>query len=331
MSWANKRVVVTGCAGMIGSALCRRLLSLGASVYGVDDLSRGRSEFIPDGVAFKLWDLREGFPRSAEWFDPDYIFHLAARIGGVGKMHQDQYDSGSNVLIDRHVLDLVVRTRTPFYIQSTACVYPTTIQTKDDSDLLLSEDMAFPAQCESVYGWAKLILELQAQRIQTEYDIPASIGRAFNVVGPNECDCLEHSHVVPALIQKVLQAQDGDEIEVWGSGNQERSFLYVEDAVDGILAIAENITYHPVNIGQPDRYKINDLAQKIIDLSGKNLSISNDTTKPEGVFTRAANTNFISDKCGWYPKTSIEDALDRTYRWWVDTGMNLREKTTSMK
>jgi GDP-D-mannose 3', 5'-epimerase len=320
MFWKNKRVIVTGCAGMIGSEVCTQLIEQGATVYGVDNLSRGRREFVPEKVIFYKRDLRNRF---APWiYNPDLVIHLACKIGGVGKMHNEQYDSGENLLIDRHVFDYVKETGCKLYFMSSACIYNTQNQTIACSDLLLSEDMDLPARPESIYGWAKLMGELQVKALNREFSIPCAIGRAFNAVGKHECDKLENSHVIPALIQKVLlSTKDDSEVVVWGSGNQERSFIHTSDTARAILLLSEKVNNAEVyNIGWEERYRINDIAKVIITLSGKNIGIKNDLSKPEGVFTRAANTEKIQ-KLGWVPKIPLMEILKKTYQWWKEIGM----------
>ena len=331
--WDKSKVLVTGGAGMIGSECARQLLSRGASVTVIDDLSRGRRPFVPQQAQFIQYDLRQGKLRQVirdHWksdYKFDYVIHLAAIIGGVGRMHAHQYESGENLRIDRVVFDYCKETSTPLYYQSTACTYPITCQTEFDSTRLLREDMVWPANPESLYGFAKLIGEEQAIALHREGFTYVWIGRAFNVIGPNEADNLAYSHVVPALCQKILLNES--KLEVWGSGNQERAFLYVTDAVRGILTIMEKGTIgQAYNIGMPERYSISDIAHRLIKVSGKDLTVEFDLTKPEGVFTRAADTTKLQG-LGWEYQVSIDDALEKTYNWWVNTGMDVVYSPTS--
>lgn len=330
MSRRWKKVLITGVAGMIGSALARKLLKQNIEVWGIDDFSRGRPEFIPEGVKFIQQDLKYLPDSSAPLFLPsdlDVIFHLAAVIGGVGRMHSAQYESGVNLLIDRNVFNYALQEKCHIYYQSTACCYPVSTQSRGFSEVLLSENDVMPADPESVYGWAKLIGEKQLTAANREFNLPVSIGRAFNVIGPNEADKLAYSHVVPALIQKILTTEKDGFISVWGSGNQERSFLYVDDAAEGIIAIAKrNQEALPMNIGTTTRQRINDIAKMLIDISGKDLTIENDLSKPEGVFTRGPALTRIMQETGWRPTTGIRESLQKTWDWWNINWDWLQEK-----
>lgn len=312
----SKRVLVTGGAGMIGSNLVWELMKRGYDVDVIDNLSRGRRENVPSDRLY-VHDLSSGtMPRALRQVSYDQVYHLAAVIGGVGKMLNSQVDSLINAAIDRTVLEFCVETNSPLLYCSTACVYRTDRQQEGMSDIWLDEDSALKdgAMPESVYGWCKLIGEISARRAHLEYNLKVSVVRMFNVYGRREFPELAECHVIPALIRKCLLGMSP--LPVWGTGRAERSFLHAEDAARGIMLVAEKtVNGDPVNLGQPSRIKILDLAKLIIAHCGNpSLEVELEPEKPEGCFTRGPKIDRAL-ALGWSPQVSLEAGIKDTVDW----------------
>lgn len=310
------KYLVTGGAGMIGSALSRHLLAQGHEVIIVDDLSRGSTTNVPEGARLHRLDVAtEEFLDLVGSLAPlAGILHLAAVIGGVGRMIESPFDSHVNAVIDAFALRAAVRTGTPLLYCSTACVYPVQHQTHERSGEPLREEMAEDpgANPESLYGWIKLLGEKACAACTQQTGVPTKIVRMFNVYGPGEISARESAHVVPALIMKANTEED---LQVWGDGKQERSFLFTEDAACGILRVFERgEPAQPYNLGQPNRTTIGELAREILALCDPSKKIVFDTTRPTGVFTRMPEIA-RARALGWQPGVSLSEGLRRTVEW----------------
>lgn len=326
----SRKVLVTGGAGMIGSALVKALCDQGDKVIVVDNLSRGRKEFVDPRAKLIVKDiaLDQDWRREINGEKFDQIYHLAAMIGGVGKMINDQIDSLINAVIDRNVFKLAVDQAAPLLYCSTACVYRTDMQTAKHSSIFLNEDSALinGAMPESIYGWCKLLGEIATRRLHVEYGNKVSVVRMFNVYGPREYPDLKACHVIPALIRKVLDGNNP--VPVWGTGNAERSFLHAEDAARGIMMVAEKTEDGtPINLGQPERYKIKELAQMVIALCESEAEIKLEPEKPEGCFTRAPVIERAMN-LGWSPKFDIQEGLKDTISW-IRSHRHMPEQVTA--
>jgi UDP-glucose 4-epimerase len=324
MSWKGKRVTVTGGAGFIGSHLVNRLVQLEANVTVVDDLSRGRIENLEksrNAIRFIRGDLRDSTIAEEVCRDADIVFHLAAIVGGVKKMQTFQTLSSMIPVVDYNVFEACRKRDVKHLLYtSTACVYPVFLQTKEYTHYLLKEEDAlkYGAMPESLYGWCKLLGEITARRYHDEYGIDVSIVRDFNVYGEREDFDLETGHVIPALVRKCVEKHNP--VIVWGSGDQERSFVHVSDVVDGMILASEKIKdATPVNLGTQERIKIKELAKLILKLTGHNTEIIFDPTQPQGVFTRCPDLSRARNLLGWQHTISLEDGLKRTIEWYKQT------------
>lgn len=322
MNWNGKRVLVTGGAGFIGRHLVDRLARAGATVTVADDLSRGKLENlqgVPNEIFYKV-DLSD--PYYADTFpdlmrDAEWVFALAAHLGGVGYMNAQQARVFTpNVLMNTLTLEAARKAGVPHYLyMSTACVYRQDLQV--DADALLSEIAAYPSWPDATYGWTKLLGEIQAYHYARDYGMDIKIPRLFNVYGPYEDFSVDRSHVIPSLMRKA-RAYPGEPFRVWGTGSQTRAFLYVDDAVDGILLMAEKgPSAEPVNIGSDQRVTIRELAQRVVAVSGKDIPIEFDPSMPEGVHGRAADRTLATQLLGWEPKVGLQDGLRLTWDWYV--------------
>ena len=315
----NTRVVVTGGRGFIGTNLVNDLKAKGADVciYDITPDSEYIKGVLDSKSSTKLLssvDLRTSSLLDMISYNPHYIFHLAADVGGIQYLLNNQnkvfYNNAKMIL---NVLDAARQCKDlrGFVFPSSACIYPKAGGRGLD---IFHDKKPNP---HSSYGWSKLYGEMLVKSA----NIPATIVRLFNVYGPYDFSHPD-SHVVPSLITKVLKAKDRDTIEVYGSGRQSRAFVYVDDIVSGLEKAVvyrynnPGIGYMPIfNLGTRIEISIKELIKKIILLSGKKLEIFYDKSKPEGEYHRSAEIINTVQTLNWYPKITFDEGLYRTYEW----------------
>ena len=321
--WNNKRTLVTGGASFIGSHLVDRLVSVGADVRVADDLSSGKLENLDQNINhidFQQGDLRSRTFTREVLKGQQIVFHLAACHGGRGFIDTHPADCASNMVLDGIVFDEALRAGVDkVAFASSACVYPTFHQDKpvDGTTIYLKEEWADPfkkgcALADGEYGWAKLMGEMTLRAYWKQHKLKSVSCRLFTVYGERE----NETHAVIALIAKAFLKMDP--YEIWGDGQQDRNFTYVGDIVDGMMLAAEKIDdASPINIGTAEHIKIIDVAQKVFDKTGfKPASLDFDTSKPVGVYSRAADLTQSRKLLGWEPQTSFEKGLQRTIDWY---------------
>lgn len=324
-NWKEKNVIVTGGASFIGSHLVDKLVSLGANVTVIDNLSSGKLEnlsYSRDKIRFINKDLE--YILKEELFklfiDQQYVFHLAAVHGGRGFITSHPADVCSNLSIDHHVIEACMNSNTENLVfASTACVYPTTLQKDIGSDYKLQESDSDPKDLDSSlsadieYGWGKLMSEIQLNSFKKQYGLKCCPVRFVTAYGPRE----NETHAIIALIYKAVEQMDP--FEVWGNGQQERDFTYVEDIVSGTIKAAETVTDStPINLGTGTKYKIVDVVEmifKILQWHPKNINF--DTTKPVGALSRALDNSRANEMLQWKPEFSLDDGLKKTIAWYV--------------
>lgn len=320
-TWNGTSVLVTGGAGFIGSFLTERLVELGADVVVADDFSRGDLDNIShlaDEIDLVPVDLttREGCLRATEGVED--VFHLAARVGGIHYIQRENVGGLTpSVLMNQHMLEAARSTGVDrFLFASSACIY----RQAHDRLNRFSESQAIPADPHSTYGWAKVLGEIACQAYHEDTDLDTGMVRIFNCYGPRENLDPESSHVIPSLCRKAIEEPDGGSLELFGDGTQERGFIYVTDLVEGMLhAIDRKTDGEPVNLGNGSEVvTMNELAETIISISGKRLSIDHDPTKPTGTDKYAADTTKMRAALDWTPGTSLEEGLRRVYGWAED-------------
>jgi len=316
--WRNKKVLVTGGCGFIGSHLVDRLLTEGAAVEIVDLNSRHYPTRIapqfPAQVEHHKADLRD--PQSCNKIcrGADIVMHLAAKIRGVGynvKHHGEMFFS--NALMNLHMLEAARLAGVDRFLSvSTVGVYPT------DCTVPTPEEDGFKGEPEATgygYGWAKRMAEVQSRCYAQEYGMKIAIVRPYNVYGPRMDFTPETAPVISAQIMKVLSAKDV--LTVWGDGEQTRSFTYVSDEVDGMmLAVEKHPVADPLNLGTSEEVKIKDLIQMIVRISGKKLRIEYDVTKPAGAARRCPDISKPMQLIGYKPKISLAEGLQETMAWY---------------
>jgi nucleoside-diphosphate-sugar epimerase len=321
--FAQKRVLVTGGASFIGSHLVDQLVRQGASVTVVDDLSSGRKENLTVSLAkvtFIEADLRDQAVADETTRDKDVVFHLANIHGGRGFIETHPGEIVQNFMIDGNVFYYSHKNKVDrICYTSSACAYPTTLQTADPTKQarFLSEEMADPfkegrALADGEYGWAKFMGEMALKAYNKQFGVKGVSCRLFTVYGPRE----NESHAIIAFISRALLQQDP--YVIWGTGQQDRNFTFVDDIVDGLLLAAERITdCRAVNIGTDEITKIADAAATVCRLVGHTPSkYFFDTSKPEGVHARAASIENQKKWLGWSPSTSFDAGIRKTIDWY---------------
>lgn len=326
MNWTSKRVLVTGGAGQIGSHLVAALVRAGADVSVADNLWRGDLDNLrPDGkplIDFEHRmhpvDLTEADACLQVTRDQELVFHLADVVAGINYVFGNQFSVfNTNVRIDSNMLHAAIANRVNGYIYvGTACSYPADRQMDVSAGTpLFREEDAYPAQPESSYGWSKLMGEYQAELAMNEHLLQIGLLRLHNVYGPHCEMSPEKSQVIPALLRKAIRYPD-EPFDVWGSGNQRRAFVYVSDAVDALMAVAERAMNRGViQIGPDYSTSIREIAEYIVRASGKPIDIHFDTSRPEGDRDRAADFARARELLDWSPRVSIAEGIELTYAW----------------
>lgn len=329
--WRNRTVLVTGGASFIGSHLVDSLLKNGATVRVADDFSSGKLsnlEYSLEKVSSGVWisrdlsvwqgDLKEkSFARSM-MKGVDTVFHLAALHGGRGYIHSHPAECCTNMILDQLVFEEAWRAGVDrVCFASSACVYPSYLQMDTGSSYLLKEEDANPfirdkAFADLEYGWAKLMGEMALRAYHRQYGMKTSSVRIFTAYGPRE----NETHAIIALIAKALIEMD--HYVIWGTGEQDRNFTYVQDIVDALILAADKIQDgSPVNAGREDRITLNQAAELVFDIVGwRSKHIVHDLSKPQGVASRAADLTRAKRVLGWEPKISYREGFKKTIEWY---------------
>lgn len=325
------RVLVTGGAGLIGSNLVKHLVTHGdVEVHVVDNLWRGKIEYlnneldepiIPIDSNFFDMDLRD-FDGSKHIFRGiDEVYHLADTVAGIHYVFGHQTEIfRDNVLINTNVLKAAMEAEVKkFLYVGTACSYPQKMQFGADAPPLKENDV-YPADPESAYGWSKLMGEYETLLYGQETDMETGVLRLHNVYG-SPCDYSpERSQVIPSLIRKAI-LHPKEEFVVWGTGDQGRSFIHVDDVVRGLVLMMEKgLGREPVQIGTDYCSSIREIAEKVVEISGKNIDIRYDSSKPEGDKGRCADCSRALRKINWRPEVSLEEGLTQIY-YWIDADL----------
>lgn len=319
--WENKKVLVTGGAGFLGSYLVEFLVEDGATVTVVDNMERGRLEnlsAVVKDISFIQKDLRDPAVCQEVTKGMDVVMNLAAKVTGI---HYNRYHQGdmftSNILISTNVLEAACKNDVPrFLVVSTACIYPhdAIVPTPESEG-----ERGTPEPTNEGYGWAKRMAEKQGEYYAQEYGMEIAIARPFNAYGPRDHFDEGTSHVIPALIKKVLDGNDP--VVVWGSGNQSRAFVHAKDFAVGLKLVTEKYPMaDPVNIGHDREVTIKELLQVILKTTDRNPRVVYDTLMPEGYPRRAADTTKLKAVTGgWVPTISLEEGVAEMIEWYERT------------
>jgi UDP-glucose 4-epimerase len=331
MKWNRQRVLVTGGASFIGSHLVDKLLSLGAYVTVADDFSSGRIENLDyklkrvgkgtwssEQISIYRGDLRQkNFARKVTK-SVSSVFHLAAAHGGRGYIQSHPVECCTNMALDQTVFEQAYDAGVDrICFASSACVYPSYLQEELGSRYLLKEDDADPfvrdkAFADLEYGWAKLMAEMTLKAYHRQRKLKTASVRIFTAYGPRE----NETHAIIALIAKAFVKQDP--YVVWGNGEQDRNFTYVQDIVDALVLAAEKISDgSAVNAGREDRITINKAAETVFDVvNWRPKKIFHDISKPQGVTSRAADLTRAREIMSWEPVIDYEEGFRRTVEWY---------------
>lgn len=321
------KILVTGGCGMIGSNLVKRLVREGHEVFVIDNLWRGKLEYLNDengnpvidvNTHFLNVDLSKGYGIDSIIFGVEYVVHLADIVAGIDYVFSNQGELfRQNNLINTNLFHSVrkagkERIKGLMYV-GTACSYPLTRQNTLEVVPLREEEL-YPALPESAYGWSKLMGQLEIGFLEKETGIPCCTLQFHNVYG-SPCDYGERSQVIPALIRKAVNYPN-EPFNVWGSGLQGRAFIHVDDVVEALcLALEKGWGHGWIQIGPSVCTSIKEIAEIVVKISGKDIDVFYDTTKPEGDKARSADFSKAKEILGWEPKVKLEDGLREQYKW----------------
>jgi GDP-D-mannose 3', 5'-epimerase len=321
----SQRILVTGAGGFIGHHLVTRLKKDGYWVRGVD-IKRPEYQ-ASDADEFEVLDLREYENCLQATRGIDRVYNLAADMGGIGYITANHADiSRNNILINAHMLEASRQNGvTRFLFSSSACVYAGYKQ-KDANVEPLKEEDAYPADPEPGYGWEKLYAEELCRYFRKDHKLETRIVRFHNVYGPLGTYEGGKEKAPAAISRKVALAADGSQIDIWGDGEQTRSFMHVDDCVEGLLRIMASDYHEPLNLGTDELVTINGLVDMISSIAGKKLKKVHDVTKPQGVRGRNSDNSRLRSVLGWEPKITLEQGLVPTYKWIASEVVKKAEK-----
>lgn len=312
----QKTALVCGAGGFIGSHLVKRLKREGFWVRGADLKYPRYSETEADD--FVMGDLREQeFVRRVIDIGFDEVYQLAADMGGAGFIFTGNNDASimnNSASININVLEEAYkRNIKKIFYSSSACVYPEYAQ-EDPGVTGLKESSAYPADPDSEYGWEKLFSERLYLAYMRNRGMEVKIARFHNIYGPEGSWNDGREKVPAAMCRKIANIEDGGKIEMWGDGEQTRSFLYIDECLEGVRRLMDSDFPGPVNIGSDEKVSINELAHMVADIAGKTINIEH-IDGPTGVRGRNSENSLIQEKLGWAPNYPLRKGIEKTYNW----------------
>jgi GDP-D-mannose 3', 5'-epimerase len=324
----KKRAVVTGAGGFIAGHLARKLKDMGYDVRAVDKKPLTEWYQVHDDCDNLVLDLniRENCYRAVNGYNE--VYNLAADMGGMGFIENNKAECMLSVLINTHMLlaarDLGV---TRYFYSSSACVYNADKQTDTDNPGLKEED-AYPAMAEDGYGWEKLFSERMCRHFMEDYGLTTRVARFHNVYGPYGTYEGGREKAPAAISRKVIDGElyGKDEIVIWGDGKQTRSFMYIDDCIEGILKIMYSDIEEPINLGSDEMVSINKLVDIVEDIAGYKLKRSYDLDAPKGVRGRNSDNTLIKQYLDWAPSYPLAEGMKKTYAWIKEQMINEKNK-----
>lgn len=314
-----KTALICGAGGFIGSHLVKRLKSEGFWVRGVD---LKYPEFAPTAADdFVIGDLRD--PQACRYVVDRFfteVYQLAADMGGAGFVFTGDNDADimhNSALINLNMLEACFKRNIKrIFYSSSACMYPEYNQQNPDTPNC-AEDSAYPAEPDSEYGWEKLFSERLYLAFHRNYGMEVRIARYHNIFGPEGTWTGGREKAPAAICRKVVEATDGSEIDIWGDGKQTRSFLFIDECLEGTQKLMRSDFTGPVNIGSEEMVTINQLTDLVMKIAQKKLTIRH-IPGPQGVRGRNSDNRLIYEKLGWRPSQPLETGLGKTYAWIAD-------------
>ncbi|MDP7107872.1 MAG: NAD-dependent epimerase/dehydratase family protein [Roseibacillus sp.] len=317
MTQQQKRILIAGGGGFIGGHLAGSLLAKGHQVVVADIKSLDQWYQVHGEAENHVLNLEEKQACYEVMGGCDEVYNLACNMGGMGFIEFNRALCMISVLINTHLLmgarDLGVK---GFFYASSACVYPDYRQ--DDADVMaLKESDAYPAQPEDGYGWEKLFSERMCRNFHEDFGLNVRVFRFHNVYGPFGTWVGGREKAPAALCRKVIEAADtgNHEIEIWGDGEQTRSFMYIDDCVGGMARLMGSGHSEPLNLGRAELVSINGLLEIIEGIAGITLNRNYDLSKPQGVRGRNSDNTLIRETLGWEPEVNLATGLEKTYHW----------------
>lgn len=313
----KKRILVAGGGGFIGGHLARKLADMGNIVRVVDKKPLTKWYQVHDDCDNLVLDLNDKANCYTAANGYNEIFNLAADMGGMGFIETHKAECMLSVLINTHLLmaarDLGI---TRYFYASSACVYNATKQT-DVNNPGLKEADAYPAMAEDGYGWEKLFSERMCRHFTEDYGLTTRVARFHNVYGPFGTYDGGREKAPAAMCRKVLESElyGKDEIIIWGDGEQTRSFMYIDECVEGILKIMYSEIEEPINLGSDEMVSINQLVDIVENIANRKLKRSYDLDAPKGVRGRNSDNTLIKEYLGWAPSYPLSEGMKKTYDW----------------
>ena len=318
MNLKGETAVVCGAGGFIGGHLVKSLLANGIKVVRAVDVKPLEDWYlVTEGVENLSLDLKDKANCMVAAEGVSLVYQLAADMGGMGFIENNKALCMLSVLTNTHMLMAAQEkgVRRLFY-SSSACVYNGEKQTNPDV-VALKESDAYPALPEDGYGWEKLFSERMCRHFEEDYGLVCRVARYHNVYGPHGTWTGGREKAPAAICRKVIEAKRSGvhEINIWGDGKQTRSFMYIDDCVQGTQMIMESEIDEPINLGSSELVTINQLVDIVEDIAGIKLKRTYDLTAPKGVNGRNSDNTMILEKLGWEPSIRLRDGMERTYRW----------------
>lgn len=310
-----KKILITGAGGFIGSHLAKKLFEQGHFVRAVDIKWDGYmpEPYYSEKLTVDLRDFKNCLKATQ---NIEYVYNLAANMGGIGFITATGADiMRDNSLININMLEASVKNKIKkFFFSSSACVYPEEKQLTPKV-IPLKESDAYPAHPDTFYGWEKLYTEELCYAYAKDYGLSVRIARFHNIYGAYGTYEGGREKAPAAICRKIAKAKNIDTIEVWGDGQQTRSYCYIDDCVRGVIALMESDVTEPLNIGSDRLLTVNELVDIIAKISGKKIEKKYNLNAPQGVRGRNADLHLVKNKIEWEPVINLEQGLKKTYQW----------------
>jgi GDP-D-mannose 3', 5'-epimerase len=321
------QVVVTGGGGFIGGHLVRALEAEGHRVRAIDQHPLEQWHQVSETADNLVLDLQFADACDQAAAGASVVYNLAADMGGMGFIEANKARCMLSVLINTHMLQAALHNGVGrFFFSSSACVYAADKQLTPDIEPLKESD-AYPAEPEDGYGWEKLFSERMCRHFTEDFGIVTRVARYHNVYGPHGTWTGGREKAPAAICRKIAEAKlSGDhEIEIWGDGEQTRSFMYIDDCIDGTRRIMESDIEEPINLGSAEMVTINELVDIVEEIAGIKVTRRYDLDAPKGVRGRNSDNTLILGRLGWEPSISLRAGLEQTYRWIYDQASALAQ------